>query len=183
MTHPLHYQPRFSIKPILLDLLIVGSFSLLGLFTGLNPDLQKRFHSMVWGSPVDRQAITDADVLSYVRSVLAIEQMRQTTYANIKQQIGYVPPAQCHNPSHLVGLGDRISEIATDYCNQAMTVVERNGLTVNQFNTITKAQQHDPVLANHIQSTFFCVLSSDSRPLLGSPPRPSPQTTEANLSL
>ena len=166
MTHPLRYQPRFILKLFLFDLLIVGSFSLVGLFTGLNPDLQKRFHAMVNGSPAKTQTITDADVLSYVRSVLAIEQMRQTTYADIKQRIGYVPSAQCHHPNYLIGLGDRISEIATNYCNQALAIVERNGLTVDQFNTITNAQQNDPILANHIQSTFFCVSDSDCIPLL-----------------
>ena len=164
MTHSLRYQRRFSLQQSLLDLLIVGAFSLLGLFTGLNPDLQKRFHVMIDGSPADIKTITDTDVLSYVQAVLAIEQVRQTTYADIKQRIGYVPPAKCDNPSDLASLGDSIREIATHYCNQAIEAVERNGLTVNQFNAITTAQQNDPALANHIQNTFFCILDDDCTP-------------------
>ena len=158
MTHSLRYRPRFSLKPILLDLLIVGAFSLLGLFTGLKPDFQKRFYAMVGGSSTNNQTITDADVLSYVQTLLTIEQMRQSTYTDIKQRIGYVPAAECHRPEHLASLGDRVRKIATNYCKQAIKVVEGNGLTINEFNAITNARQTDPALAN-LYSEHFSLCS------------------------
>jgi hypothetical protein len=113
--------------------------------------------SIVSGNTAAAQNVTDEVLLRYARSVLVIEPMRQEAYSEIRQIMGnnQVPPIACHRPNSLASLPPNIRQIATEYCNQAIQVVERNDLSITQFNTITTNMQNDPDLADRIRQRLI----------------------------
>jgi hypothetical protein len=151
--------PRRSIQ-LLLQGLVVGTLSTVGVLldivspspTSLNPT---SFNFTV-GSAAYAQSVSDQEVQSYAQSVLAIEPIRQAAYNKIKQISGSseVPVVACHRPSSLSNLPESIRDIAVDYCNQAIAIVERNNLTITRFNQITVAHQSNPGLSDRIQQVI-----------------------------
>lgn len=103
------------------------------------------------------QSISDSEITSYARSVVAIEPLRQSAFEQIKQITGSanVPAIACHRPSSLNDLPDNIRSIAVNYCNQAISIVESNNLTITRFNEITVAHQSDPALSDRIQQAIL----------------------------
>lgn len=154
---------RYRLKPRLVRSLIVSVISALGLISGLVPSLQisplDRTASVVISNSAYAQAnaITSEEVQNYARSVLAIEPVRQEAYNQIKQITGDrdVPAIACHQPNSLNNLNRDIREIAVDYCNQSIAIVEQNDLTIGRFNVITTSQQSDPDLQQRIQEELI----------------------------
>jgi hypothetical protein len=52
-------------------------------------------------------------------------------------------------------LPGNVRQIAVNYCNQAISIVEGNGLTITRFNEIRVAQDADASLLNRIQQTIM----------------------------
>ena len=162
MNKPFHLI-RYRLKPRLVRPLIVSIISALGLISGLVPSLQisplDRTASVVISNSAYAQAnaITSDEVQNYARSVLAIEPVRQEAYNQIKQITGDrdVPAIACHQPNSLNNLNRDIREIAVDYCNQSIAIVEQNDLTIGRFNVITTSQQSDPDLQQRIQEELI----------------------------
>jgi hypothetical protein len=154
-----HPQPQRRIY-FLLQALVVGTVSTVGFLSGVVPALhpsllQVRFENAVYAqSPAS--AVSEQEIQSYARSVLAIEPVRVAAYKKIKQMMGSgdVPVVACHRPSSLSNLPDNIRDVAVDYCNQAIAIVERNNLTITRFNQITLAHEDDRDLSNRIQQVI-----------------------------
>jgi Domain of unknown function (DUF4168) len=164
-TDSIPKQPRlnaWSLQQILMRLLmrslLAGAISAIGLLTGWVP--------MVYSSSSDSFAlerdytasaqavnVSNEEVQRYARSVRAIEPIRQAAYDAIKRILGsrQVPSVACHRPNSLNNLNQNIRQIAVNYCNRAIQIVEQNNLTINRFNTITVASQSDSELAARIQ--------------------------------
>ncbi|MBF2046364.1 MAG: DUF4168 domain-containing protein [Leptolyngbya sp. IPPAS B-1204] len=152
--------PRCSIR-LLLQVLVVGILSSVGVLLEVTPSSSPTSSSLTSlsftvGRVAFAQSVSDQEVQSYARSVLAIEPIRQAAYNKIKQMSGSsdVPVVACHRPSSLSDLPDTIRDIAVDYCNQAIAIVERNNLTITRFNQITVAHQANPDLSNRIQQVI-----------------------------
>jgi hypothetical protein len=138
---------------------------LLGVVPNLQlASLQVRFDNAVYAqspttdpsTPATPTTVSEQEVQSYARSVLAIEPIRLAAYNKIKQMMGSndVPVVACHRPSSLSNLPDSIRDIAVDYCNQAIAIVERNNLTITRFNQITIAHEDNPDLSSRIQQAI-----------------------------
>ena len=143
---------HFKFKNLLDRSLMVGVGTAASLCLGLVPS----FHSLgvSLSSAAYAQSISDSDVQSYARSVLAIEPLRQSAYEEIKGISGSVPRIECHRPSSLNDLPSNVRQIAVSYCNQAISIVEGNGLTISRFNEIRVAQDADSSLLNRIQQAI-----------------------------
>lgn len=148
---------RWNIKRCFTQSLMVGALSAAGLLLGVVPGFQGQGLELSFSSVAYAQAVTDEEVVSYARSVLAIEPLRQAAYEEIKQITGSanVPPITCHPPSSLNDLSDEVREIAVGYCNEAIAIVESNNLTISRFNAITVAHQSDPDLSSRIQQAIL----------------------------
>jgi hypothetical protein len=138
----------------LLRFLAAGTLSALGLLAGAVPSVGLdgvRFERAAYA-----QAVSDQEIQSYARSVLAIEPVRLAAYNKIKQMTGSneVPVVACHRPSSLSSLPDTIRDVAVEYCNQAIAIVESNNLTITRFNQITVAHQSDSSLSDRIQQAI-----------------------------
>jgi hypothetical protein len=140
--------------------LLVGILSIMGLLSGVVPTL----HSPLSGSSLLSfshaalaQSISDEDVENYARSLLAIEPIRQSAFAEIQRILGNseVPAIACHRPNSLNNLNADIRQVAISYCNRAIQIVERNNLTISRFNAITTRLQNDPNLMPRIQEELI----------------------------
>jgi Domain of unknown function (DUF4168) len=155
-----HQMSHFKFKSLLARSLMVGVGAAASLCLGLVPSFQSSsgvsFASgLSFDSAAYAQAISDSDVQSYARSVLAIEPLRQSAYEEIKGISGSVPSIECHRPSSLNDLPGNVRQIAANYCNQAISIVEGNGLTISRFNEIRVAQDADTSLLNRIQQAIM----------------------------
>jgi Domain of unknown function (DUF4168) len=151
-----HQMSHFKFSSLLGRSLLVGMGAAASLCLGLVPSFQgsAEMPSVSFGSAAYAQSISDTDVQQYARSVLAIEPLRQSAYEKIKSISGSVPPIECHRPSSLNDLPDNVRQIAANYCNQAIAIVEGNSLTISRFNAIRVAQDSDSALLNRIQQAI-----------------------------
>jgi Domain of unknown function (DUF4168) len=146
---------RLRSKSSLCQWLLIGAVSTATVVSGIIPsvNLTSTNPSIVFGNAALAQNVTDGELLRYARSVLVIEPMRQQVYSQIQSIMGTnrVPSIACHRPNSLASLPGNIRQIATDYCNRAIQVVESNDISISQFNAITTNIQNDPDLASRIQ--------------------------------
>jgi hypothetical protein len=158
-----HQMPFFNVKRWLSRSVMVGVGAAVSVCLGLVPSVQTSVQSPLAGQPLAvsfgsaayAQSISDQDVANYARSVLAIEPLRQSAYDQIKGISGSVPRIECHRPSSLNDLPDNVRQIAVNYCNQAISIVESNSLTISRFNAIRVAQDSDSSLLNRIQQSIM----------------------------
>lgn len=148
-----HQMSHSKFKKLLDRSLMVGVGAAASLCLGLVPS----FHSagVSFSGAAYAQSISNSDVQNYARSVLAIEPLRQSAYEEIKGIGGSVPRIECHRPSSLNDLPSNVRQIAVNYCNQAISIVEGNGLTITRFNEIRVAQDADSSLLNRIQQAIM----------------------------
>ena len=141
--------------------LAIATLATTSVLLGWTPDLSSGVFSAQWGqaayarrvSPAAKQAISDADIRNYARAVLSIETRRQAAFQAMRQVMPnrQVPNIRCDERSSLNGLPREARQIAVDYCTESQQVVQDAGLTTQQFNQITSAQQSDSNLAERIQ--------------------------------
>lgn len=149
-------SPSCRLQRWLLQAVTVSSLATVGMLLGVVPSLQPDSIHLSFEMAAYAQAVSAEEVQSYARSVLAIEPIRMSAYKKIQQVTGSdeVPPVTCHRPSSLSNLPENIRDIAIDYCNQAIAIVESNDLTITRFNQITIAHQSDSALSNRIQQAI-----------------------------
>jgi hypothetical protein len=146
------FQPYLN--RILSKSLIVGTLSIVGLLSGVTPGLSGNSHKLVFSASASAQAVvSEEEVQNYARSVLAIEQVRQSAYAEIKKTIGNVPEIVCNNPASIRSLPRGAQGIARSYCTQSSAIVRNYFPRGNaRFNEITSLMQNNPVLYRRIQA-------------------------------
>lgn len=157
----LPFTMQIHIPKLLLQTLAAVTLSTVGLFLGAVPALNfdqanGLALNFTFKSSAYAQTVSDQEIQSYARSVLAIEPVRLTAYNKIKQLTGSdeVPVVACHRPSSLSNLPETIRDVAVEYCNQAIAIVESNSLTITRFNQITVAHQSDRDLSGRIQQAI-----------------------------
>jgi hypothetical protein len=133
---------------------IVGTTSLVSLFLGFVPSLNSPSALLDFNLAAYAQSISDQEVQSYARSLIQIEPIRQQAYDEIQTISGEVPAIRCDRPSSLQSLPSGVQQIAIDYCNQAIPIVENNNLSIERFNQITIELQSDPGLEDRIQKVI-----------------------------
>jgi hypothetical protein len=139
--------------------LILTATSLLG-------DWVPSIHSSNRGSPSNwaiqfghaahAQTISNDELENYASAVLVIEPLRQAVYNEMRSVLGTqdTPSVACHRPDSIRSLDIEVRDIARNYCDRAIRIVERNNLTIQRFNAITqelnRAGQNSPI-HNQIQ--------------------------------
>ncbi len=157
---PLQPAGRPSVQKFLLQALAAGTLAATGLLLGVVPNFDQA--NLSWNNAAYAQSVSNQEVQQYARSVLTMEPYRETAFSKIQQITGSndVPVVACHRPSSLSNLPENIRDIAIDYCNQAISIVESNGLTITRFNQITVAHQSDASLRGKIQGEICKIQGS-----------------------
>jgi len=124
------------------------------------------YPSWAWGvaQAQDTQVSRD-DIDSYAAAVLEMDPYRTEAYTQIKNLLSGIDhdmsavDMSCSGTANLSQLPRRVRSevrsIVVNYCNQANRIVQRNGLTVQQFNEITAAYPQDPGLAEQIRTALI----------------------------
>nr|WP_236117076.1 DUF4168 domain-containing protein [Hassalia byssoidea] len=104
---------------------------------------------------VDAQ--TPTEIRNYAKAVLAMEPERRRTFEGIKKLIGggEIPQIVCSNPNSLNGLPNKARELAVNYCNRSQQIVEQNGLSIDNFNKITRDLQSNQKLKDEVYNTLL----------------------------
>lgn len=101
--------------------------------------------------------IDDSAIDNYARAVLGIEEIRQSTLSEIKVIIGSdaVPTISCHQAQTLEELPRDAQDRVVSFCQSSIGLVEKNDLSIEEFNQITNAQRNDDELAQAIQDALL----------------------------
>lgn len=135
------------------QVLIASAIAVVALLSGVAPTLSPQSPGF-FSSAASAQVVSDDELQRYARSLLAIEPIRQSAQAEIRRilRVEDVPSIACHRP--LNRLPRNIRQIARNYCDQSLAIVDRNNLTIARFNTITVNLQNDPNLASRVQAAI-----------------------------
>ena len=111
--------------------------------------------AFAFSSQVDAQSPTE--ITNYAKSVLAMEPDRRQAFEEIKKLIGgrEIPQIVCSNSNSLNGLPNKARDIAVNYCNRSQKIVEQNGLTIDNFNKITRDLQSNDKLKTDVYNTLL----------------------------
>lgn len=101
--------------------------------------------------------INSNEINNYAQAVLAMEPARQQAFDEIKKLIGGkdIPKIVCNDPKSITTLPKKAQDIAVNYCNRSLQIVQENGLTYDQFNNITLELQNNGDLKNQIYRTLL----------------------------
>jgi Domain of unknown function (DUF4168) len=147
-------QSRFN--RILRQSLLAGILSTAALASGWAPGWYAHSPTPVFGAAAQAQEISNEEITSYARSVLAIEPRRIEVYNEIKGIVGgSVPRVVCNETREINRLSGNVRGIAVNYCQQAKKIIESNGLTVARFNQLTLLQQANPAVKQRIQAELL----------------------------
>lgn len=111
--------------------------------------------AFAFSSQVDAQ--TPTEIRNYAKSVLAMEPERRQAFEEIKKLIGgrEIPQIVCSNSNSLSGLPNKARDIAVNYCNRSQKIVEQNGLSIDNFNKITRDLQSNQKLKDDVYYTLI----------------------------
>ena len=148
---------KFGFNRMLRQSLLLGIISTAALASGWAPGLYGQSSpSLVFGAAAQAQDISNEDITSYARSVLAIEPKRLGASQEIKGIAGgSVPRVVCNETQEINRLSGNVRGIVVNYCQQAKKIIETNGLTVSRFNQLTLLQQANPALKQRIQAELL----------------------------
>ncbi len=147
---------KFGLNRMLRQSLLLGIISTAALASGWAPGLYGQSPSLVFGAAAQAQDISNEDITSYARSVLAIEPKRLGASQEIKGIAGgSVPRVVCNETQEINRLSGNVRGIVVNYCTQAKKIIETNGLTVSRFNQLTLLQQANPALKQRIQAELL----------------------------
>ncbi|MBE9096808.1 DUF4168 domain-containing protein [Tychonema sp. LEGE 07203] len=147
---------KFKFNRMLRQSLFAGIMSAAALAGGWAPGLYGQSPSLGFGAAAQAQEISNAEITSYARSLLAIEPRRVEAYNEIKGIAGgSVPRVVCNETQEINRLSGGVRGIAVNYCQQAKKVIETNGLTVSRFNQLTLLLQANPAVKQRIQAELL----------------------------
>ncbi len=138
------FQPpaKSSVTRVLRMSMMAIVLSTASVLTGLVPNVSSllttgeiRFERTAYA-----QNISNRELRNYARALIAIEPIRRRAYDAIEEVLGEnrVPSIECHRPNTINDLPSDIQDIARDYCEQSIRIVERNNLSIEDFNRITQ---------------------------------------------
>lgn len=112
-------------------------------------------------SPVSAEelakTITDKEITNYAKTVVAIEQLRQTTNQEMIKISEGKPfnNVTCTEPETMTSLPTKMQEVAIGFCTKVKLISEENGLIIPRFNAITFNARNNPELQKKINEQLI----------------------------
>jgi hypothetical protein len=157
--------PKFSLltSKWLSRSLLAAILSTMSCFTGLTPSISLKSAAILdFNSAASAQqsapSLSAAEITNYARSLLDIEPLRQEYYNQIKQGLTgrqQMPQIICSDTDSVNNLPRNIREEAIAYCQKSIEIVEKNGLTIQQFNNITNLLTQDTRILERITAELL----------------------------
>lgn len=151
MMQPSFTSLRFMLHAGLSRLLLVSALSTVGVLASYTPNLTQRSIDFGLGEAASAQAPTPA-VSQYARAALLIEQERQQDHAEVKRIMGgNVPEDVCRQKN----IPSAVRDICNRFLKRSAEIIKENGLTITQFNDLTRRKESDPALQQKIQGELL----------------------------
>ncbi|WP_146141073.1 DUF4168 domain-containing protein [Stenomitos frigidus] len=132
-------------------LFLVSALSTVGLVVSYAPQSMLRSTTWSLGDAAYAQA-NPPQVSQYARAAFYIEQQRQQDYAEAKKLMsGNVPEDVCRQQN----IPSAVHDICGRFLKRSAEIIKENGLTISQFNDITRRKEGDPSLQQQIQSELL----------------------------
>lgn len=157
------YSNHNRIKAALAKSFTAWLISMTGLLVGVWPSVQPGSWQIVFNDGALAQTITQTEVESYARSLIAIEPIRQEIYGSIEDSLGYVPEISCNRLSTLNSLPQTVMRLVSNYCDRAESIVEQNSLPFDRFNAITLQLDDNPDLKQRIINAMLRIQQESSQ--------------------
>jgi len=108
-------------------------------------------------TPAVKNSVNSTQITSYAQALLTMETPRQRAFDEIKKLIGggEIPKIICNSPNSMTNLPRKVQDIAVTYCEKSKEIVERYGLTTDQFNQITVELQNNNNLKRQVYNTLI----------------------------
>lgn len=137
----------------LTNISIVIILSTLGVVSNFIPKISWHTGGLNFNTVVFAQNISESDLKKYAQTLVEIEQIRQPALTNIINIIGKDKTTElaCNQQENLRKLPNNARDIAENYCTQSEAIVKKNGLSISQFNEITRNIQQNSSLQQKIQ--------------------------------
>lgn len=130
---------------------LVSALSTVGLVASDAPHLLLRSTTGSPSGAAYAQA-SPPQVSQYARAAFYIEQQRQQDYAEAKKIMsGNVPEDVCRQQN----IPSAVQDICGRFLKRSTEIIKENGLTISQFNDITRRKEGDPNLQQQIQSELL----------------------------
>jgi hypothetical protein len=156
----------FLTRQFLSQSLTIAILSACGSFIGWSQTPSQLFPSLSLGSAAHAQEsfnYSEETIKNYARAALALESRRHEVANEIKKIVGDVPRIVCDQPTSFSALPGNAPQLAVSYCDQAKRIIESKGLSVSQFNEMTRQQQNNPSFRQRIQAEILQLLQSGGK--------------------
>ncbi len=135
---------------------IVTFLAVIAILGGVIPEFSWTTEVVSFRSSAYTQDFTADQIKRYATAVLWIETERKEAYQAISQILGKSPPAiTCNQRESFNNLPANAQRIAVDYCNKSKKIVQDNGFTAAQFNTITNRISSDDNLRRQVRNEMI----------------------------
>ncbi|WP_375515712.1 DUF4168 domain-containing protein [uncultured Nostoc sp.] len=151
---------RFSRKRILSQSFFFGAIATVGLISNVFSLSSKAYGQTP--TPI----VNNTQIDSYAQAVLAMEPARQNAFEEIKKLIGNgeIPQIVCNDYNSINGLPRKAKDIAVNYCNHSQKIVQDNGLSIDQFNNITRELQNNNNLKRQVYNSLLRLQKTPDSP-------------------
>jgi hypothetical protein len=140
-------RPSLNAAP---QIFLVGALSTIGFIASYASPLMPR--SMPLLGEVAYAQASSSQVGQYARAAFYIEQQRQQDYAEAKKIMGgNVPEDVCRQQN----IPSAVHDICGRFLKRSAEIIKENGLTITQFNEMTRRKDGDPGLQQQIQSELL----------------------------
>jgi hypothetical protein len=129
---------------------MVGALSTVSLLSGLTLQVAQNPAALV--SAATAYAQSGDPVSQYARAAYEIERMRQKRYSEAKQVLGGDVPADVCRQQNIP---PAVRGICDEFLKESASIIKQNGLTIAQFNDITRRKEGDPKLQQQIQGELM----------------------------
>ena len=162
LTSILTYLPW---QKTLMRSLIIGTLATMGAVSGVTIEFTAYNPQLVWqnASAQGQSNYSDTIITNFAQAVLAIEDLRNQAYEDIKKIAGTVPEIACHESDSLRNLPSEVRKIVVQYCNDSKDIVENSGISTTQFNELATEAQSSESLTRRIQNVMIRLRQQESR--------------------
>ena len=118
---------------------LISSSLLVGfsLVSGFVPQISLQSRSIELSSVARAQEFTPEEIQNYAKAGYEVELLRREVYQKIKSAINQPPPnIVCDRQETLQSLESNIREIANNFCNQSLQIVEQHNLSIDRYNEL-----------------------------------------------
>ncbi len=137
---------------------IVGLLTVMGICSGIIPEVSRETFSLNYSISANAQSISDNELEKYARAVLKIEPFRKKAYQQVASLIGKRPPEISCGSTNYNSIDPKfrgqVQRIVSNFCQKSQSIIQSAGLNARRFNQITNQANRDPQLKRRIQNAI-----------------------------